>query len=314
MSHSLKTGMRHFFCFIILTVFLTGCSRIKFAYNQLDWVIPYYVENSVELTPNQSIYLEQQVRQLLDWHCNSHLAAYADLLRSANNHFQNGTVNKENIQETLHQLELYWKEIKRQASPAIANLLQTANDKQLDALLATLTKRNKAWRDEYYSHTGQALQEDYRRRMVVELERWFGPLTASQQLALADWGQQFKPLRTEAIKARAHWLASFRVLLRQRDDTSDFSAVLQQLLINPESIRTPEYQNGFEHNTKISIALIARIGQQLNDVQRRHLARTSDSIAQDFEQLACTEASTEPQTSGLLQSKEILFVAVPASS
>ncbi len=27
-----------------LAVLLSGCSRIQFAYNQLDWLIPYYIE------------------------------------------------------------------------------------------------------------------------------------------------------------------------------------------------------------------------------------------------------------------------------
>ena len=125
-----------------LSLLFAGCSRVQFAYNQLDWLIPYYVDTQIELTDSQEDYLQQRVDALLDWHCSTHLEAYADLLRSANTDFQNGTMSEQKLRHFFSRVELYWKEIKRQANPAIAHLLLTASDSQVEELFNNLTNKD----------------------------------------------------------------------------------------------------------------------------------------------------------------------------
>jgi hypothetical protein len=270
-----------------LTVLLTGCSRIQFAYNQLDWLIPYYVEDYVELTDSQDSYLEQRVDTLLSWHCSSHLTAYADLLRNANTSFQADTMSEEKLQHLSNQIESYWKEIKRQASPGIAQLLLSSSEAQLDELFNGFAERNSEWLDGFKSQTDEALREDYRQNMTNELERWFGPLLASQQQAVIDWSQGFKPLGREGLKMRQQWQAGLRDLMSQRDDLQAFNAGIEQLFVNPEAIRSTEYLHRVKHNQTTTIEMIVVVGGQLNDGQRKHLASMAESISWDFDQLAC---------------------------
>jgi hypothetical protein len=278
-----------------LSFLFAGCSRVQFAYNQLDWLIPYYVDTQIELTDSQEGYLQQRVDALLDWHCSTHLEAYADLLRSANTDFQNGTMSEQKLRHLFSQVELYWKEIKQQANPAIANLLLTASDSQVEELFNNFTNKDIEWLEWFDALSDEELRLDYQKNMTKELERWFGPLQASQQRAVVDWSLRFEPLGMESYKARYRWHESLRDLMEQRDDVKTFNSGVEQLLVSTEMIYTSEYVSRVDHNTKISIELILFVGSKLDDSQRKHLARKVGSVAGDFDQLACTGENREKQ-------------------
>jgi hypothetical protein len=278
-----------------LSLLFAGCSRVQFAYNQLDWLIPYYVDTQIELTDSQEDYLQQRVDALLDWHCSTHLKAYADLLRSANTDFQNGTMSEQKLRHLFSQVELYWKEIKQQANPAIAHLLLTASDSQVEELFNNFTNKDIEWLEWFDALSDEELRLDYQKNMTKELERWFGPLQASQQRAVVDWSLRFEPLGMESYKARYRWHESLRDLMEQRDDVKTFNSGVEQLLVNTEMIYTSEYVSRVDHNTKISIELILFVGSRLDDSQRKHLARKVGSVVGDFDQLACTGENREKQ-------------------
>ena len=278
-----------------LALLFTGCSRVQFAYNQLDWLIPYYVETQIELTDSQDAYLQQRVDALLDWHCSIQLEAYADLLRSTNTDFQNGTMSKEKLRHILNQIEQYWIEIKQQANPAIAHLLLSASDSQVDELFNSFTNKDIEWLEWFDALNDEELSLDYQKNMTRELERWFGPLQASQQQAVVDWSFRFEPLGMESYKARYRWHESLRDLMEQRGDVPAFNSRVEQLLVNTERVYTSEYFRRVEHNTKISIELVLFVAEKLDESQRKHLASMVDSVSHDFDQLACAAEQQKKQ-------------------
>ncbi len=281
---------------VILCVLAAGCSRVKFAYHQLDWLIPYYVENYIELSDIQDSSLEREVEKLLHWHCGSHLSAYAELLRSANHDFQSGSMDTARLQSILNKIEIYWKEIKQQASPAIAELFLTSNQAQIDEFFAGLQERNSTWLAEYRSQSQEELRRDYQTRMTDELERWFGPLNPAQQQAVVEWSQRFKPLGMEGLEARQQWQEELRRLVSKRDDEQAFTAGIKELFVNPHTGQPVQYLSRLEQNRTGIIKLLADVGEQLNEDQRKHLADKAGSVAEDFDQLACMEKSLESQS------------------
>ena len=88
---------------------LAACSRVQLVYNQLDWLLPYYVETYIDLSDEQGAYLERQVETLLTWHCSTQVSAYADLLREANTDFQQGRMSPERLESYSARLESYWR-------------------------------------------------------------------------------------------------------------------------------------------------------------------------------------------------------------
>ena len=294
---------RRLLAVVLAALLLAGCSSVQFFYNQLDWLVPFYLETYVELDDHQRTYLEQQVENLLKWHCATHLTEYARLLRQANTDFQADRMDETRLLELTRELERYWFEVTAEAAPAIANLLLTATDEQINELFKSFEARSDELRESLTERSEKEARDDYTERMRDELERWFGPLTEPQREAVSIWGTRFVPLGEEALKTRQRWQTRLHESLAQRKDIPAFRRGIEQLLLDVRELRTPSYQARLEHNRDVTIELVEMVGHTLNAAQREHLASQVERYARDFEALSCTGRSapalSQPQDTGV---------------
>lgn len=276
-----------FLIIALLTLILLSCSRIKFAYNQLDWLIPYYLETYMELTEEQNVYVEEQLEDLLAWHCSRQLPGYVKLFRSANLKFQTGQTTRDDLEKYSTQFEQYWEALILQVIPVMSQLFLTSSEEQISELFKRLDERNREWLEEYRAQTAAERSIEYQERVGEELERWFGPLNNGQRHEITKWSGQFRPLGMEGLEMRKKWQQRLRGLIVRRKDQSSISSGLEELILSPEQFRSTSYQNLLDENKKVTIELIYQVGKQLNQSQREHLAVEIMSVATDFEELAC---------------------------
>lgn len=283
---------------------MSGCSRVEFAYNQLDWLLPYYIETHIDLNEEQSTFLGKRVEALLSWHCSTHLHAYAELLRSANHDFQTGNTTAEKLLAYSTRIEQFWEEILLQASPAIAELLLDANQSQLEELFNGFQKRNKEWLTEYSKLTPEEIRHDNETHMTKELKRWFGPLQSSQKSAIQEWGISFTPLGLEGLRMRKAWQDRLQQLTLETDNREIFLAKLQQMIVNPEKHRSTEYRERLDHNRNETIRLIHTVVNSLTQRQKDYVNRKVISIAGDFDDLSCKPDKTAALTGNVPAEQE----------
>jgi uncharacterized protein DUF6279 len=271
---------------ILFIMLMAGCSRIKFAYNQLDWLIPLYLGRYIDLSARQRNELDKQVDRLLAWHCSNQLHRYAALLRTANTDFQTDQVTAQRLHEISLQIEEYWDELMRQINPEIARLLVSANNEQLKQLFQNLDEKNQDWLNEYNDKTTQELNLEYQQNMLETLEYWLGPLENIQMQMVNVWADEFVPLGLDGLYRRKNWQAKLHALTMHRHDPA-FHAQIKQLFLEPEQFRSSSYQQRLENNRNATIKLLVHIANSLTAPQKKHLNNEILSIAQDFDELSC---------------------------
>jgi hypothetical protein len=272
---------------LFLAVSLMGCSKVKFAYNQLDWLIPYYTKDYLELSNSQSAYLDQAVNDLLYWHCGNHLNTYAELLREANRDFQGLSMDEQKLKRMVADIEAYWKEIKKQAAPAISELFASSSQAQIDELFSRLQEQNEEWLEDFNAMTEEDLRRKNAEGISDELERWFGPLHPGQQEAVTSWSRQFEPLGMMGLKARQQWQKALQELLESRADSTVLDVGVEQLFVHPERLYSSGYLKRLEANRLLTIGMVEEVSRQLDEKQRRHLDKMIHAIADDLDELAC---------------------------
>jgi hypothetical protein len=277
----------------VVVALLAGCSRVQIVYSQLDWLIPYYLETYMELSEEQRPLFDKRVAAFLKWHCGTQLAGYADLLRGANADFQAGTMTPARLEGYGARLELFWREIMREAAPAMAEALSSANDARIDDLFAVFRERNEAWLAAFEEETDEERREVYRERVTEELERWFGPLGKAQRQAVIEWSESFQALGLEGLRVRQRWQGRLRELVDRRDDQAAFHQGIDELLTNPAALRSPAVNDRYADNKRAIIELLHRIAEHLSDDQRRRLAGEISSVADDLDGLVCAPADPE---------------------
>jgi len=281
-----------------MTLLLCSCSRMKIAYRQLDWLLPFYLESYMELSRVQRRYLDAQLADILAWHCASQLARYAGLLRDANRLFQSGQLRRADLDELRLRSIAYWFYLMRKASPVFSELLLTANREQLQELLYNLQEKNRQWLVDYQEQSAAELREEYRENISDQLQKWFGGLQPGQQLLVDSWVDHFQPLGMEGWQMRWKWQARLRELLQLRSDAAAFRAGIAELLLHPERRRSAAYQRRLDNNAAVTIELLYQFARQLTAQQRRHLQREIMAMAGDFDDLACRDASGIVGTAG----------------
>ena len=79
---------------------LVGCST-KFTYNNLDWLIHWYVDDYVELSDRQENLFDEHFANWLNWHRSEELAKYVKHLKSLKADVENERLTAESISDHL---------------------------------------------------------------------------------------------------------------------------------------------------------------------------------------------------------------------
>ena len=66
---------------IAIIIFLGGCST-KFTYNNLDWLIHWYIDDYVSLSDNQEALFDKYFADWQSWHRSQELGKYIEHLKS----------------------------------------------------------------------------------------------------------------------------------------------------------------------------------------------------------------------------------------
>ena len=76
--------IKHTVACLLLTLLLGGCST-SFTYNHLDWLIPWYVDDYVDLSRDQKQFLKGELAPILEWHREEELVRYIAILDQVEN-------------------------------------------------------------------------------------------------------------------------------------------------------------------------------------------------------------------------------------
>ena len=279
----------------LIAVVLMSCGP-RLVYPHLDWLIPWYLSDYISLDSDQKSMLGDRLSKLLDWHCRTQLPAYATTLRELRQDLarHSGQLNPAMLQAYSARLTVLWKELLQQIGPDITAILATATDAQIDELFVNLEKQNKKFKEEYVDLPPDELVQNRAERMVKRAKYLISKLNAEQKQAVTDWSSQLTPIAEDWLQNRRVVQAGARRLMASRHTDPGFKAAMQEFIINPEHMRSADYQRKIDINTTVTINFLVKLDRLLTTEQRSYLLDRLDSLAADFDALArsCNPATT----------------------
>ena len=273
---------------VLIAILLSGCGP-RFYYNQMDWLIPFYLNDYISLNSEQKSLLKERLQKQIDWHCKTQLARYAATLRALSKDISNVDHPIDAVQVNDYYLEFqgYWTTLVRQVAPDIAEILRSTTDAQIQELFDTLDKRSREIKAEYIDIPPDELVKHREEQMIKTLRRWLSDPTSEQEQAVAAWSKKLKPLGSEWLRYRDKIQEEVIHLLRQRKDLSDFEKRMTEILVHPEKMRSIAFQEKTDFNTALTIKLAVEINHLMTPKQRIHLLKRINSFADDFDQIEC---------------------------
>jgi hypothetical protein len=273
---------------------LSGCG-VRMLYQQLDWLIPWQLQDYVTLDSSQRLELEVLVEDRLDWHCRTQLPRYAEWLRAVEQDLRNDAVGPQWLAERADDASLFWTELMHPLSHDVAAVLGQTSDAQIDELFGNLDARTREQMEAFVDREDHVLIQERAERLEQRLRRWFGRMNADQRARIQVWSEDLGLFANEWLENRGRWQARLRHALDVADRRPEsLQPALERLMVHPEQTWSPDYVERLERQRKATWLLLADLYQMSSERQRNRLITRAGSLARDFERLSCAQLEQDP--------------------
>lgn len=275
---------------LTLSLVLAGCNRVGLAYRNLDVIIPWTLNDYLDMNAGQKSWFNDTLKEHLAWHCTTQLPGYLDWLDRLQQMVDSNQVTDAALQTRTVEAKQAIAEIAREITPSAVQLLQGLDDQQVKDMSDALAKDLRKRQDEYLKPPLAQQIKERAQRMSKRLDAWIGPLSPAQQNRVTAWSAQLGAQNQAWIGNRAHWQAQFIEALQQRH-SADFPQKIQQLLVDRESLWTPQYRAAYAQTEAAARSLLIDVMAQSSPAQRLKLTQKIDKVRSDFQALKCLKSA-----------------------
>ena len=276
---------------LTLSLVLAGCNRVGLAYRNLDVIIPWTLNDYLDMNAGQKSWFNDTLKEHLAWHCTTQLPGYLDWLDRLQQMVANNQITDAALQARTSEAKQAIAEVAREITPSAIQLLQGLDDQQVKDMGDALAKDLRKRQDEYLKPPLAQQIKERAERMSKRLDAWMGPLSPSQQNRVTAWSIALGEQNQEWIGNRAHWQAQFIDALQQRH-SADFPQKIQQLLVDRESLWTPQYRTAYAQTEAAARGLIIDLMAESTAQQRQTLTQKIGKVRSDFQALKCLKAAS----------------------
>lgn len=261
---------------LLSLLLLAGCSS-TFMYNQLDWLVPWYADDYVDLTRVQEKSLKQQLVVLLQWHRSEELPAYVEILNDIERDLS-GELSAATVRGWGEEMVVAWERLEERALPMVFAVGEQLSDEQMADFVENLNQRQQELEQEYLSRTDEEYVEDSYDNFEENLSDILGSLTDEQEQYLRESTQQIVRYDHEWLAERREWLQELETLLERKPGW-------QQAIMAANERREAQRRldSGEDYrNQNLINAAIAGVLNLRTDKQSRRLQREIDTYRGDL--------------------------------
>jgi hypothetical protein len=266
---------------VIIGIFLlAGCSS-KLAYNNLDWLIYWYMDDYVELTEPQEKMFDNTLTSWIDWHRSEQLALYLRQLNELKRDIETNNLNKDTIAKHLNQANEHIITLRQKVAPELAELATRLNDEQVIYLFAAIRKQNEEKSEELIEYNLLSAEEK-REKLITQfseqVEDRLGALTEQQEALIKENAPYFTNTRTSWLAYRITMQNEARKLFARKTDNVAFVRALTDLLQHPDNYRSAEYLAKREENRIAYLQLATELAKTMTPKQKAHLLESINDL------------------------------------
>lgn len=279
-----KTGFR--LAIASSSLLLSSCMGIKFTYNNLDWLVPWYLDDYVTLSADQQDQFEQQFELLWQWHRSEELPRYADLLTRIEMDIESKSLEHKKLVDYQHQIEQLYDEVAGRVIMVGLDLLAGLSDEQIDEIQAQIANESQEF-EEYITELPREKRIKKRIRQTENnFRKWLGPLTQKQKLLIEVWGKEVETTLEHRLRYFNKSRGEFIKALYQRGDKQRMQQQLQNLVTGRDLLRSTEHRGVRDRNRARIQKLLLTLADSLTSKQRQRLLRRIRNYRDSFVELA----------------------------
>jgi len=272
---------------LLIAITLTaGCNRIDLAYRNLDFLIPWSLNDYLDLSRDQQKRFRSQLQHHLGWHCRTQLPQYLDRVERLEQQIRSDRIDEAALREHYEQARQAIQIIAVQITPSATRLLHDLNDQQVSELKKGLEKDRREHSEKYLEPPLSQQIDARAERAIKRVEHWLGSSGNMQRERIRDWARTLAEQNRYWLANRAQWQRALSDALDNRNEPG-FETRIATLLQDRESLWTDDYRAAFARAEQATVDLLLSLYKLSDDTQRRYLAEQFKTLRSDLGSLAC---------------------------
>lgn len=262
----------------LLLVLLVGCSSTRFAYNRLDFLVPWYLGDYVSLDRDQGRLLKAELQPFLNWHRQQELPRYIALLERVE-----GKLDREltaaDLVLLMEEAEVAIYRLQDRALEWMLTLGEELRDEQMAEFIAGLQEQQAEYEEKYLERDDAEFHSDSCERLEDNARRYIGRLQPEQKSALAAACSDMRRSDGLWLEARAQWIARLGLILQRE---SGWQEDLREALAQRGDTVSADYRSTYDHNAQLIQLAVVDLLNSRSERQDAHLRRELGKLQRDL--------------------------------
>lgn len=270
---------------LFFTVILTTACSSKLAYDNIDWLIMWYVDDYIELNDDQEKLLKTKINTWKKWHQQNEMPQYIAQLENLKSLIIGGPVSAELVEQNIDMADDHWNRLRAYLAPQLAEFAPTLSEDQIVYLFATLARENRESREELgeFNQKSDAEQLQERTEQISDMvSDYIGKLTNEQATIVAANSKLFKRTKKEWINYREETQKIARKIFVVEKSQDAMITQMTALMSNPDQYRSAALTFARDHNKQALAKMISELAPTLSDKQKSRLINKVDDIIEDL--------------------------------
>ncbi|OHC23244.1 MAG: hypothetical protein A3J71_06395 [Pseudomonadales bacterium RIFCSPHIGHO2_02_FULL_60_43] len=274
---------------LCLSLLISACSRAGLAYRNLDWLVPWRLNDYLNLDSQQQAWLKPRLQTHLQWHCSAELPRYIDWLKTTESILAQPQPKSAQLLEQFAQFDAALNRIGVEITPTAIELLQGLSEQQVNELYAAMDEDNLEDRQDFLDPPLATQINERQTRMQERLRPWLGRLNSAQTEHIATWANSLGEQNRLWLENRQLWQAELRKVVAERD-SADFAERVTRLLQQRESFYSDEYRTSYGRSRQALATLFSQLLSSSDEAQRERLSHRLRDLRRDLTEQQCAAA------------------------
>jgi hypothetical protein len=285
-----------------LVLLITACSTVRFAYNQGDTLIRWWIDDHIGLTAEQEVLTRELLEQQFWWHRTEQLAEVSKTLEQLRRQLHRPLSTQE-VSQFSDDLKKFIYTIAKKSTPDAAKIFVTLQNNQIEKMQKRMQKGNEKFAKEWLPPSVEK-QNKVRADKVIDRVEWlFGTINKEQEEKIRQHIKN-NPLDMNMV---------YQERLRRQNDLIKIVKTIHQNKLNQQQAEEllTIYMKNFEYGTSkeqqdfgkkraaIGIQLSSFITHTMNDEQRKYASGRVETWALDVQELVKESAVLAAKRSAL---------------
>ncbi|WAC43573.1 DUF6279 family lipoprotein [Pseudomonas sp. SL4(2022)] len=274
---------------LCLSLLISACSRAGLAYRNLDWLVPWRLNDYLNLDSQQQAWLKPRLQTHLQWHCSAELPRFIEWLKTTESILAQPQPDSAQLLEQFAQFDAALKHISIEITPTAIELLQGLSEQQVSELYSAMDEDNLEDRQDFLDPPLATQISERQTRMQERLRPWLGRLNNTQTEHIATWANSLGEQNRLWLENRQRWQAELRKVVAERD-RADFAERLTRLLQQRESVYSDEYRANYGRSRQALATLFSQLLSSSDEAQRERLSHRLRDLRRDLAEQQCGAA------------------------